>query len=173
LPGEVVAVGHSVSGLVLPLVPAARPVGMLVYLNAFVPVPGMSMADQFAAVDEPILLIEGGREIDEQGRSVWVDSVVTSRTLYPELSPEEAAQAFARLRPQAQGSQQEPCPEDAVDTPARAIVSPDDRVLSPRWARRVARERLAGEPIALPGGHFPMLTNPGGLAAVLEEAAAA
>ena len=47
LEDDVVVVGHSLSGLVLPLVAARRPVRALVYLCAFVPLDGKSMGDQF------------------------------------------------------------------------------------------------------------------------------
>jgi pimeloyl-ACP methyl ester carboxylesterase len=165
---DVIVVAHSAAGLVAPLVPALRPVRGIVYLTAFVPVPGQSMADQFAASPEPIILFEpGGRHMDELGRSYWSDERETARQLHPDLSPSDAQSAFARLRPQAQLSQREPHPTGLPHVPAASIVCTADRVLSPDWTRRVTRERLRVEPIELSTGHFPMLTHPELLAETL------
>ena len=41
-----------------------------------------------------------------------------------------------------------------------SIVGSQDRVVSPDWSRRVARDRLGVEPIEIPTGHFPMITHP-------------
>ena len=49
---EPMLVGHSMAGLIIPLVAARRPVHRLVYLAAFLPAPGMSANDQRGA--EPI-----------------------------------------------------------------------------------------------------------------------
>jgi pimeloyl-ACP methyl ester carboxylesterase len=158
---DVIVVAHSAAGLVAPLVPALRPVRGIVYLTAFIPVPGQSMSDQFAASSEPIILFEpGGREMDELGRSFWSDEREAARQLHPDLSPDDARSAFARLRPQAQLSQEEPHPTGLPDVPVASIVCTGDRVLSPDWARRVTRERLRVEPIEISTGHFPMLTHP-------------
>ncbi len=158
---DVIVVAHSAAGLVAPLVAALRPVRGIVYLTAFIPVPGQSMADQFAASSEPIILFEpGGRQMDELGRSFWSDEREAARQLHADLSASDAQSAFARLRPQAQLSQREPHPSGLPEIPVASIVCTDDRVLSPDWARRVTRERLRVEPIELSTGHFPMLTHP-------------
>ena len=43
-----------------------------------------------------------------------------------------------------------------------------DECFEPEFERFMAREVLGVEPIALPGGHFPMNEDPEGLAAVLD-----
>ena len=50
-----------------------------------------------------------------------------------------------------------------------SIIGASDRVVSPSWSRRVARERLGVEPIELPSGHFPMITHPEPLADALAQ----
>ena len=47
-----VVVGHSMAGLVIPLVAASRPIELMVFLAAFLPEPGWSLGDQRAR--EPI-----------------------------------------------------------------------------------------------------------------------
>jgi pimeloyl-ACP methyl ester carboxylesterase len=165
--GDVVLVAHSLGGLTAPLVAARRPVRALVYLAAFVPEAGRSMADELRSSAEPVLLIEGGRETDEAGRSRWTDAATTAALLYPDLSRADAEWAFAQLRPQARRPQIELHPAGLPDVPAASIVCSGDRVVNPAWSRRVARERLGVEPVDLPAGHFSMIAAPEALAAAL------
>lgn len=158
--GDVILVPHSLGGLVGPAVARRRPLKALVYLCALVPEPGLSFGEQVSASDEPILTIAGGREMDEQGRSHWPDPDATVRIMYPDLDPEHATWAFERLRPQAQKSQGERSPEPPADLRVESIVGTEDRLVNPVWSRRVARERLGVEPVEIPTGHFPMITDP-------------
>jgi pimeloyl-ACP methyl ester carboxylesterase len=157
---DVVLAPHSLGGLVGPVVAARRPLRALVYVCALVPEPGLSFSDQLAASEERVLLFEGGRELDDQGRSHWPDPDTTASTMYPDLSPEDARWAVERLRRQAQRSQAETSPAPPPGLRSESIVGAHDRVVSPAWSRRVARERLGVEPIEIPTGHFPMITHP-------------
>lgn len=166
---DVVLVPHSLGGLVGPVVAARRPLRALVYLAALVPEPGLSFSEQLSAETEPVLLFEGGRMVDDQGRSHWPDPDATARIMYPDLSPEDARWAAERLGPQAQRSQGEPSPGPPPGLRVGSIIGANDRVLSPSWSRRVARERLGVEPVELPGGHFAMITHPEPLADALAQ----
>jgi pimeloyl-ACP methyl ester carboxylesterase len=168
---DVIVVGHSLSGLVAPLVAARRPVGAVVYLTAFVPVAGRSMTDQFRDSPEPILLFQQGPQPDEHGRSHWPDEAVARRSLYPDLEPDDARWAFERLRPQAPTSQRERHPEALPQVRSVSIVGSQDEGVNPEWCRRVSRERLGVEPVELAAGHFPMITCPEALADALDAAA--
>src|SRR5262245_35613897 len=170
---DVVLVPHSLGGLVGPVVAARRPLSALVYVCALVPEPNLSFSDQLAASEERVLLFEGGREVDERGRSHWPDPDTTAATMYPDLSPEDARWATGRLRSQAQRSQAEASPASPPGLRTESIVGAHDRVVSPAWSRRVARERLGVEPVELPSGHFPMITHPRLLADELARLAAA
>jgi len=164
---DVVLVPHSLGGLVGPVVAARRPLRALVYVAGLIPQPGVSFSDQLGAEPERVLLFEGGRAIDELGRSHWPEPEATARIMYPDLDPEDARWAVERLRRQAQRSQNEPSPAPPAGLRVESIVGTKDRVVSPDWSRRVARERLGVEPIELPTGHFPMITHPELLAAEL------
>jgi pimeloyl-ACP methyl ester carboxylesterase len=48
------------------------------------------------------------------------------------------------------------------------IYTTDDEFFRPEWEQFVARELLGVEPIEIPGGHFPMIEDPDGLAEVLD-----
>jgi pimeloyl-ACP methyl ester carboxylesterase len=167
---DVVVVGHSLHGLLLPLVAARRPVRALVYLCAFLPVEGKSMGDQFRESPEPILLFGERPELDGDGRSHWPDAEVARRSLYPDLGEEDARWAFERLRPQAPTTQREPQPAGA-QARATSIVGARDAAVNPEWSRRVARERLGADPVEIDTGHFPMIAAPDVLADALSSCA--
>ena len=170
---DLIVVGHSLNGLILPLVAARRPVRAIVYLAAFVPVEGQSMSDQFRASPEPILLFTESPESDGDGRSHWPDAAVARRALYPDLTEEDAHRAFERLRPQAPTTQREAHPAGLPPVRAVSIVCAHDAVVNPEWSRRVARDRLGADPVELDAGHMPMITAPAALAGALEAVAAA
>jgi pimeloyl-ACP methyl ester carboxylesterase len=169
---DVVLVPHSLGGLVGPVVARRRPLRAVVYLCGLVPEPRLSFGEQLSAADEPVLTISGGRAVDERGRSHWPDPDATAQIMYPDLDPEDAAWAFERLRPQAQRSQGERSPEPPAGLRVESIVGTEDRLVSPDWSRRVARERLGVEPVEIPTGHFPMITHPELLARALARLAA-
>ena len=166
---DVVLVPHSLGGLVGPVVAGRRPLRALAYLTALVPEPGLSFSEQLSASTEPVLLFEGGRMVDDEGRSYWGDPEATARIMYGDLPPEDARWAAVRLRPQAQRSQTEPSPAPPAGLHVESIIGANDRVLSPPWSRRVARERLGVQPIELASGHFPMITHPEQLADALAQ----
>ncbi len=147
---EAVVVGHSLGGLTIPFVPAR----MTVFMGALVPSEGV-----FAGLDPTFT----GTERDELGRSYWPTLELAAAKLYPDLSPEEAAAAFARLRPQA--------PIDPVyELPPGAyasIVTTRERAIRPGAQLEWARTVLGVEPLELDAGHSPFLTHPAELADLL------
>jgi Alpha/beta hydrolase family len=153
---DVVLVGHSLAGLTVPLVAAARPVSRLVLLAALLPDPGRSLADQLRA-DKGILLAAPD----------LADEAATTAAFYTECEPAVARRAFARLRPQARAPQVEPSPLTAwPDVAAEYVVCAGDRTVSPAYGARAAA--ALGLPVReLPGGHSPMLSRPAELARVL------
>ena len=164
---DVVLVGHSLGGLTAPLVAAARPVRRLVLLAALVAEPGRSLVDQLRA--EPGLLLHDGAglEHDDERRSRWADAQIAAGVLYTECPPPVAAQAFARLRPQAREPQVTPSPLEAwPDVPTEYVVCTGDRMVSPTWGAGRARS-LGATVRELPSDHSPMLSRPQELADLL------
>jgi thioesterase domain-containing protein len=166
---DVVLVGHSLAGLTIPLVAAARPVRRLVYLCALIPQPGLSLVDQLRAGEEVFV---PGWDVavarDELKRSFWTDPEAAIAGLYPDCPRALAEAAVRRLRPQGRRASTEPCPLATLpDVPASYVLARDDGAVSPTWSRRAARERLGVEAIELDGGHSPMLARPGALVEVL------
>jgi pimeloyl-ACP methyl ester carboxylesterase len=161
---ELVLVGHSIAGLIIPLVATQRPVKRLVFLHALLPRPGQSVVDQLRA--EPDMF---NPEMLTATVPFWEDEAVATHFLLHDCPPEVARDAFRRLRPEpgVLGSEVTPLPAWPA-VPSAYIVCADDRTATPTWARRAARERLGVEPIELPGGHCPFLSRPGPLAEALE-----
>jgi pimeloyl-ACP methyl ester carboxylesterase len=172
---DLVLVGHSLSGLTIPLVAARRPVRRLVYLCAIVPEFGRSLADQVSAdpgLYDGVLRTHPGRVTAPDGTVTFRDATAARDVFYHDCTPADVAWAFARLRPQAPTPRREPCPLAAWPAGERAyILCREDRAVSPAWSRRVARERLGVEPIELEGSHSPFISRPSVLAGVLDRLA--
>ena len=139
----------------------------LVFICGLLPHPGLSFADR--PRDEPDVFVPGyadGIARDELGRSYWADPDEAVRVLYGDCAREGALAAVERLRPRAPST--EPCPlERWPEVESTYVLCTDDRIVSPEWSRRAARERLGVEPIELPGSHSPFLSRPAALADAL------
>jgi pimeloyl-ACP methyl ester carboxylesterase len=167
--GEPVLVGHSMAGLIIPLVAAHRPIRRLVFLAAFLPKPGMSANDQrrTEAIDGRIP--PKTAEWTDLGDDVWMVGPNTATELFfPDAPPAVARWATQRLRPQSYGVLNEITPLKAwPDVESRSIVCRDDRAVNPAWVRTAARERLGVEAVEIGGGHSPFLSRAAELAQIL------
>lgn len=160
--GPVVAVGHSLAGSTIPLVAVRRPVALLVYLAAALP--------RFGRDDLPLQIepaVSAGFAADALGRGVWERERAID-VMYAGLSREVAEAAADTLRPQAWTPERVAYPlERHPDVPAASVLYTGDVVVRPEYSRAAARELLGVEALELPGGHFPMLEGPSGLAELL------
>jgi pimeloyl-ACP methyl ester carboxylesterase len=167
---DIVVVGHSLGSMVIPLVAAARPVACLVFLCGVIPNFGGSPWDGAPRMDEP-----GTFEATvqaEDGSVSWPTVEAATNAFYADCSPEDAAWAFARLRPQRSASLWDrPYPLEAWPPGRRvAIVGADDRSVTLEFSRHVCLTRLSVEPVILPGSHSPFLARPDELADALVQA---
>jgi pimeloyl-ACP methyl ester carboxylesterase len=169
---DVILVGHSLAGLVLPVIATRIPVRRMVFLCALVPVPGMSWSEYLAEHPSASTMPWERVIIDEQERLVMPWDLVRER-FYQDCDPEEAKAAYELVVPCAQTSLNEKCPiETWPSVPSTYILCQDDLLIGHAWSRQVAIDRLGGPAIELPGSHSPMLSRPGHLAAVLDKIAA-
>jgi pimeloyl-ACP methyl ester carboxylesterase len=157
---DVVLVGHSASGMFIPLVPSLRPVRRLVYLAALIPKPGASIREQLAA--DPEMLNPEWVATCRAGKDPSTNDEVAIKFLFHDCQPEAMKLGLTtRLGMYAEGAITEVFPLEALpEVPSSYIVCTDDRTISPDWSRRTARERLRVEAIELPGGHSPYLSRP-------------
>ena len=167
---EPVLLGHSMGGLVIPIVAEQRPVRHLVFLAAFLPIPGRSMNAQRQA--EPIdgQVAPTTAEWTDLGDDVWqVGPHTATEIFFHDAPPELAAWAAARLRPQCYRVMSEASPLASwPQVPADYILCRDDRAANPAWGRLAARERLGVGAVEIDGGHSPFLTRPAELAALID-----
>jgi pimeloyl-ACP methyl ester carboxylesterase len=166
---DIVVVGHSLGGVIIPLVAARRRVRHLVYVCALIPQIGHSWADQAAA--EPDMMCPGWNaglsDPDAQGRTTWVDPALTRTLLYADCDEATAAAATARIRPQAGlGSVPFPLAEFPSVT-STSVYCTEDRMVAPQWAKRTARDRFGADVVELPGSHSPFLSRPRSLVDIL------
>jgi pimeloyl-ACP methyl ester carboxylesterase len=160
---DLVLVGHSLAGLIIPLVATERPVRNLVFLHALIPLPGRSVVDQLRA--EPDMF---NPEMFAVQRPFWEDFEVANRFLFHDCAPEVAQDAFRQLRPETGMLGREVTPLQTWPKVSCAyIVCTEDRTATPGWARRAARERLGVEPMEISSGHCPFLSRPRQLVDVL------
>lgn len=166
---DVVVVGHSMGGLTAPVVAALRPVRAVVFLAALIPQPGRSFDDvgwHDHTISAPYVA-QTVPHASEDG-SASVGPARAAEVFFHDAPWPRKQWAFSLLRPQQWRVLQEPCPLEtmpAVDY--HAIVCRDDRMVSPDWTARTAKEQLGADAIWLDGGHCPMVSRPDDLAAAL------
>jgi pimeloyl-ACP methyl ester carboxylesterase len=166
---DLILVGHSYGGMVIPLVAARRPPRHLVFVCALVPYVGHSLDDQLR--EEPgtfnAAVFEGFR-LDAESRYVWVDDDLARAFMYADCDKATSSAAIKRLRPHSPFPNFLQCSlAEFPDVPCTSVICSEDLCLGPERARRVARDRIGAEIIELPGSHAPFLSRPQTLADVL------
>lgn len=160
---DLVVVGHSLAGRVLPFVAELLPVRGLVFLAAAVP-PGVFGP---GPEDSGLLISGADRTVGEDGLA-RLSGAAVERYFYHDVAPGLRSWAGMQIRPQATRALG---PERVVRLdpvpPLSYIVCADDRAISPAWQRRVANETLDVRPYELPGSHSPFLSRPANLADLL------
>ena len=157
VPPADVVVGHSLGGLTIPLVPAAR----LVFLTAYMPQPGKALTDRDDEAWGPRFADAAVR--DELGRSYWPDGDTAFARLYPDCTRAQSDAAFVRLRPQA--------PIEPIVRPGSegdvVVATLRDACIAPEWQLRAGAAHAA-RVLTLDAGHSPFFTHPSELADLLE-----
>jgi pimeloyl-ACP methyl ester carboxylesterase len=159
-----VIVGHSAGSAEAAIAAASRPDALLIYL--------CPRFGSFAVPDDAPSVFRPGfpfppRQPD--GTSSW-DRDAAIATMYPRLAAATQQRLASRLRPEASAAS--PYPLTVHPPVATSLVyTADDEFFDPGWPRYVARVLLQIDPIELPGGHFPMVEDPAGLARTIDSIA--
>ncbi|MEO8892134.1 MAG: alpha/beta hydrolase [Coleofasciculaceae cyanobacterium] len=185
---QVILVGHSMAGMIIPLVAMQRPIRKLMFLCALLPQIGMSGLDQFYDEVDPNRLKEVGYKpplaslfeqlSDEPNmynpasltkKQVSQDETIAKEICFHDCEPDVAHWAISKLRDMRSLSHlTEVFPLQTLpNVECDYIVCMDDRIISPTWSKYAARKRLKVEAIELPGGHYPHISHPIQLAEVL------
>ena len=165
---DLVLVGHSLGGYVIPFVSELIPIAKLVFLAGAIQegaFPGLPPASSM------LLIPPDAMPVGADG-CIRMSADATKAYFYHDLSESMRAWATSQLRPQsALGAVTQRLPRLDPGLSIASIVCTDDRAISPEWAATAARDALHTEPYELPGSHSPFLTRPAALAAVLDDIA--
>jgi pimeloyl-ACP methyl ester carboxylesterase len=160
-----VVLAHSGSGPLLPSAARALRARRQIWLAAWVPDPDSSFAEELDAHAEAAFNPEW------IGKDPIEDDLVAAAFLFHDCDDETLDWALSTRRlflPRAVHAERISL---APEIPSTYIVAGNDRTIRPEWQRSMARERLGLEPIEIPSGHCPNVSQPDRLAEILVEAA--
>jgi pimeloyl-ACP methyl ester carboxylesterase len=159
-----IVLAHSGAGPLLPATARALQACRQVWLAAWVPDPHASF------VEDTSRHREAAFNPDWIGKDPATDDAVAARFLYhdgDEATLEWALSTRRLFLPLGvYGERLGLAPE----IPSTYIVAANDRTIRPEWQRRMARDRLGVEPVELPTGHCPNVSQPDRLAGLLAAA---
>lgn len=161
----VVLVGHSMGGYPITLAAARAPhkVSRLIYLCAYVPAPGLSLAQRRIQAPRQPLLPHIRMTDDRMGWTVPDDSL--DALFYHDCPPGTSAHAARHLCVQATAPTSVPLdtfPPD--DLPRRYIRCADDRTIPPEFQITMTADWPARHVATMGCGHSPFFADPEGLA---------
>jgi pimeloyl-ACP methyl ester carboxylesterase len=161
---DVVVVGHSSGGFVVPLVADRLGATLQVFLAGMVPRPGERAGEWFGDVGWYETVAE--LALEDGGLTGNPDPMVA---FYHDVPAALASQAMARERPISERLGETPWPMPTLPTiAARYVVTARDRFIPPPVQRRVAAERLGiTAPDEIQAGHCAHLSRPERLAGLL------
>lgn len=168
--GPVTLVGHSAGGFPITAAAEQAPdlIERLIYLCAYVPETGVSMADlRRRAKRQPLA---GKIRVNPERTSYDFDTAHAVELLYHDVPPEVAQWAVDRLGPQPIAPQATPMwPDRANNIPRHYIRCADDRTIPTEAQREMVRDWPAQDVSELPTGHSPFLADPKGLAVRIDQ----
>jgi len=173
LTAKTVLVGHSAAGFAITRAAALAPenVAALVYLCAYIPRPGATIAD--LARDAPGRPLNGALDIDRTHRAYRFRDAALTANLYHDCPDETVAFARPRLGWQAIGPQAETVAAPPPAIPAHTITCTNDRTIPPAQQRSMARTLPGATHHEIDTGHSPFFAAPAPLAALLDRIALA
>lgn len=169
----VTLVGHSMAGYPITAAAELAPgkVAQLVYLCAYVPAPGQSLADRRRAAPRQPLL-PAIRVSDD--RLTWTaDPAMLHDVFYHDCPPGTVDHARAHLTPQPIRPQETvlELTDRSASIPRAYIRCTDDRTIPPEWQEHMTDGWPAGTVTTLPTSHSPFFAAPAMLAERLIEIA--
>jgi pimeloyl-ACP methyl ester carboxylesterase len=168
----VILVGHSMAGYPITAAAGLAPekISALVYLCAYVPMVGTSLAEmRRMAPSQPLL---DAIIVDEARVTFRVDPAKAAEKFYHDVPPARAAWAIGQLGPQPILPQETPLvPMHSL--PRHYLRCTDDRTIPPTFQTTMTADWPAGTVTDLPTSHSPFLSDPALLAQHLDRIARA
>jgi pimeloyl-ACP methyl ester carboxylesterase len=165
---DTILVGHSAGGYAITAAAEADPTRFraLIYLCAYLPAPGQSLADmRRAGPSQPLM---PAIRMAEDRQSFTIDPALAPAAFYQDCPPDRAGWATAQLCPQPVTPQQTPLwPKAAETLPRHYITCDNDQTIPPAYQRQMAARVPEGCRHSLPSGHSPFLSMPDRLADLL------
>ena len=159
---QTVVVGHSMGGFAISAAAQKNPAAMarLIYLCAYVPAAGMTLADmRKQAPSQP--LMPAVRMADD-GKSFTLDPTMTEALFYNDCPPGAAEFAIPRLCAQAIAPTTVALPDTrrAESLPRSYIRCMDDRTIPPAYQVTMTQDWPDKDVYEMATGHSPFLTDP-------------
>ena len=136
--GPTTVVGHSMGGFPITAAALKAPerIARLVYLTAYVPRDGASLADmRHDWPEQPLLPVI--RQSDDR-TTLTFDDTSLEPLFYHDCTATQVARARAHLTPQPTRPQRTPLSPAVPDVPRHYIVCEDDRAIVPGFQRKMA-----------------------------------
>lgn len=169
--GPTVLVGHSMGGYPITAAAERAPekVRALVYVCAYVPVPGLSMADMRRA--GPRQLLTDSIIVAPDRVTMTIDPAKAAGKFYHDCPQAIADYAVPRLCPQPIAPQETPLASTAraEALPRHYVICEDDRTIPPEYQETMSAG--IADVHRLPCGHSPFFAMPDRLAAILNSIA--
>ncbi|ESW60578.1 MAG: esterase [Rhodobacter sp. CACIA14H1] len=166
LRGPTLLVGHSMGGFPITAAAQRRPDDILglVYLCAYLPRPGMTLADMRRA--GPRQPLAGSFLIDDSRRTFRFDGASAPALFYHDCPADDVNLALSNLCPQPILPQETAIPDTsrAAALPRWYIRCTDDRVIPPEYQAEMASGLPPDHVLTLDCGHSPFFAAPGALA---------
>lgn len=167
-----IVVGHSMAGY--PITRAAQlaqeKIARLVYLCAYVPRPGKTLSDMRRMAPRQPLVEAIDRAPD--GITMSFNPDKATEKLYLDVAPDKARWAVGMLGPQPLKPQETAFdPGPALSHPRSYIICENDNAVPAEWQEVMASDFASDTVYRMPTSHSPFLSDPEGLAALLDSIA--
>jgi pimeloyl-ACP methyl ester carboxylesterase len=159
---DVVVVAQSLGGFTAALVCARVRVGMLVFVNAMIPMPGETVGAWWGNTGSETARVAAAR------RGGYGATFDLATYFLHDVPARVLARGRAHERAQAGTVFGDACRFEAwPEVPTHVVAGRDDRFFPVAFQRKVARQRLHAGVDEVDGGHLVALSNPRGLVAQL------
>ncbi|MDJ0822254.1 MAG: alpha/beta fold hydrolase [Paracoccaceae bacterium] len=173
LDGPAIVVGHSMGGYAITQAAEMDPsrITRLVYLCAYTPWPGLSLAEMRHQADVQPLL--PAIQMRADGLSFTFDPEMAPELFYHDCAPDDVAFALSRINPQSVQPSSVPVAltERSQDLPRSYIVCTQDHTIPLSFQRKMAARTAPQDVYTLESSHSPFLSMPDALATCLHQIA--